>query len=180
MQSPKRRRHRRSHPPLSMLSSNPRETNEKEHALKKQITTSISGTDMAVNKADRRKGIKTAFGRPTIDTAQNIAPRIKETASLLEITYQITPQSKPRNQKIARTNGISLRALGNKQMLFLRINRNPQKPQASNKSPLMKNGRSIRRLIENIKKTMRSYYTPFLIEIQAFLPKIAFFVNNDG
>lgn len=34
--------------------------------------------------------------------------------------------------------------------------------------------------IEYLVKPSRTYYTPFLTKIQAFLAKIAFFVNYDG
>ena len=84
-QSLKRRKNRRSHPPEPKLFRTPMETKEKRNAFTKQSPGSSKGIDVAIKRVDRRKGIKAAFSRPTIDTEQENALRIKDVNSGQEV-----------------------------------------------------------------------------------------------
>ena len=175
-----RRKYRRSHPPEPKLTRIPNETKENRNAFTKHTPAIAKGIEKAPKKADSRKGSRAAFSRPTIDAEQEMVLCIKGNVSGEKKKYGKAPNNKPLIQHVARTSGIPLRAFRRAENQFLCIPKPPPNTDRLPKTCLRKKGAGMSQGIEYFVKPLRTYYTPFLTKIQAFLAKIAFFVNYDG
>lgn len=124
--------------------------------------------------ADIRKGNIVTAAKETIDTLPSGARRIQERKEALDAEKTSGPIISPMTQAKARENGrrrIYSKFRAKKKALLPRRSMDPVR--------LRKKAGRIRHMHSNTTIRIHPYYTAFFRKIQAFLAKIAFFVDND-
>ena len=106
--------------------------------------------------ADITKGKNETHRKETIDTGASSALRIREAESTIGQQEYTIPETVPRTHTNASTKAAALRL---------------REETADS---------LVQKATDTVKISMLPYYTPFRTQIQAFLAKIAFFVNIDG
>ena len=127
--------------------------------------------------ADITKGKSEVHRKETIDTGRFKAPRIRETTSTMGQREYTIPEAIPNIHTNASTKAaaLRLRETAADRLVPILV---PTLP--GQKCCLTKKRDRVQKAINTVKISMPPYYTPFRTEIQAFLAKIAFFVNIDG
>ena len=127
--------------------------------------------------ADITKGKSEAHRKETIDTGRFKAPRIRETTSTMGQREYTIPEAIPNIHTNASTKAAALRL---REEIADSLVRTLDQTLPRQKYLLTKKRSQVQKAINTVKISMPPYYTPFRTQIQAFLAKIAFFVNIDG
>ena len=145
---------------------------EKKNAFPKLTKRISKGLETKTAKTDSKKGNKDTHSRPTIDTGTESALRIRGIKELPADRNTRMPQIKPESQKNARKKVDPLRRICSESRC--------KKCATKQKSSFgMKNRRSTQHRHSDPIKLIHPYYTPKFTKIQAFLAKLAFFVDYD-
>lgn len=127
--------------------------------------------------ADITKGKNETHRKETIDTGASSALRIREAESTIGQQEYTIPETVPRTHTNASTKAAALRL---REETADSLVRTLDQTLPRQKHLLTKKRSRVQKATDTVKISMPPYYTPFRTQIQAFLAKIAFFVNIDG